>query len=129
MSPLACTLYAELHARGHAHSVESWNEDGRLIGGLFGVDVGGVFCGESMFSFESGGSKIALISLVRHLDLWGYEVFDWNYMTSLGQLLGVVEIPRQEYLTMIAPLVNRTNSHQWALDDQLDLLIRPNREC
>lgn len=88
--------YTDLHHRGFAHSVESWKE-GRLAGGLYGVAIGGAFFGESMFSRESGASKIALVALVRRLRERGFVLLDTQWLTPHLARFGAVEIPRKEY--------------------------------
>lgn len=89
--------YAELHRLGHAHSVECWRE-GRLAGGLYGVAVGGLFAGESMFHHERDASKVALVHLVERLRAGGFTLLDSQYLGSDHLLqFGLVEISRAEY--------------------------------
>ena len=88
--------YAALHAQGHAHSAEVWEED-RLIGGVYGVALGGAFFGESMFSRAVDGSKMALAFLICHLRKRGFTLFDTQFMTAHLKSLGAEEIPRAEY--------------------------------
>ena len=97
--------YLELHRLGHAHSFETWRE-GRLVGGLYGVAVGRLFCGESMFSRETDASKVALVHLVRRLEARGWPLIDCQVHTDLLASLGGREIPRRDYLREIAALVN-----------------------
>ncbi len=89
-------LYLELHAKGHAHSLEVWM-DGALAGGVYGVTVGAAFCGESMFSRQTGGSKIALAWICDLLARTGFTLFDTQFLTPHLATLGAVEIPRAEY--------------------------------
>lgn len=89
--------YNELHALGYAHSVEVW-ENKTLVGGLYGVDVGGVFCGESMFHLRSNASKLAFLHLVEHLQTCGATWLDIQVMTPHFQILGAKEIPRNDFL-------------------------------
>ena len=93
--------YEALHASGHAHSVEAWR-GGRLVGGLYGVHIGGVFCGESMFSRPeaggSGASKVCLVRLARHLRRIGVVLLDTQYTNPHMASMGAVEIPAREYL-------------------------------
>lgn len=89
--------YMELHRLGHAHSVEAWKGDD-LVGGLYGVSVGGAFFGESMFSLARDASKCALVWLVRHLKERGFRLLDTQFLTPHLATLGAVEIPRTEYL-------------------------------
>lgn len=93
--------YIELHARGFAHSVEVWR-NGQLVGGLYGVSVGGTFTGESMFHRETGASKLALLHLVEHLRARGATWLDAQVMTTHLELLGAREVSRDEYLEMLA---------------------------
>lgn len=89
--------YNELHRLGIVHSIEVW-EDDELVGGLYGVDAGGVFCGESMFHTRSDASKLAFLHLVEHLKLHGSTWLDIQVMTPHFQLLGAKEIPRNDFL-------------------------------
>jgi leucyl/phenylalanyl-tRNA--protein transferase len=93
--------YGELHAQGHAHSVEVW-EGEALAGGIYGVLVGRVFCGESMFSARSGGSKVALAALCRSLAAAGIDLLDAQVANPHLQALGAIELPRREYLRRLA---------------------------
>jgi leucyl/phenylalanyl-tRNA--protein transferase len=90
-------LYHELHLRGLAHSVECW-QGGALVGGLYGVSLGGAFFGESMFSSERDASKVALAHLVARLKFGGYRLLDAQFMTEHLAQFGTEEIPRSEYL-------------------------------
>jgi leucyl/phenylalanyl-tRNA--protein transferase len=99
------SAYAELHRLGHAHSVETWLE-GQLVGGVYGVAIGGLFAAESMFYRARDASKIALASLVTHLRARGYVLLDVQQWTSHTSSLGVVEIPRRDYLRQLAEAVD-----------------------
>ncbi len=90
--------FLELHRRGIAHSVEVWNEKGELIGGLYGVDAGGVFTGESMFHYVSNASKLAFLFLVDHLKSRGATWVDIQVMSKHFKILGAKEISREEFL-------------------------------
>jgi leucyl/phenylalanyl-tRNA--protein transferase len=90
--------YTTFYQAGGAHSVEVWGEGGELIGGLYGVDAGGVFCGESMFHKASNASKLALLHLVEHLKLRGAAWLDVQVMTPHFKVLGAKEIRRAEFL-------------------------------
>lgn len=92
--------YFALHRMGFAHSIEAWNGD-RLVGGVYGVALGRVFFGESMFSDETDASKVALATLVAHLGRTGFELFDTQFVTDHLASLGAVEIPRAEYHRML----------------------------
>jgi leucyl/phenylalanyl-tRNA--protein transferase len=89
--------YCELHRLGHAHSVEAW-EGENLVGGLYGVDAGGAFGGESMFSYRSNSSKLALLFLIDHLKQKGLDWLDVQVMTPHVEALGAKEIHRSEFL-------------------------------
>lgn len=89
-------LYDILHAHGYAHSLEVWHGE-RLVGGVFGVTLGGAFFGESMFSRETDASKVALAYTVDRLKQAGFTLFDTQYLTSHLQSLGGIEIPRADY--------------------------------
>src|SRR5258706_2148108 len=91
-------VYGELHKQGMAHSVEAWDAGGNLVGGLYGVDAGGVFCGESMFYKTANASKLALISLIDHLRSRGSTWLDSQGMTPHFEALGAKEIDPGEFL-------------------------------
>lgn len=90
--------YEDLHREGMAHSIEAWDIDGKLIGGLYGVDAGGVFCGESMFHTADNASKLALLFLIDHLRERGATWLDAQVMTPHIKALGGKEIRRKEFL-------------------------------
>ena len=94
-------LYLNLHERGDAHSIEVWLHD-RLVGGVYGVTLGAAFCGESMFSRERDGSKIALAWLVDLLRRTGFVLFDTQFLTHHLASLGAIEITRAEYHAQLA---------------------------
>ena len=89
--------YCALHARGYAHSVEV-RQDGALVGGLYGVALGGAFFGESMFHRATDASKVALVALVSRLRARGFVLLDTQWVTAHLQQFGAIEIPRPEYL-------------------------------
>ncbi len=88
--------YTRLHYAGITHSVEAW-KDGVLVGGLYGVALGGAFMGESMFSYATDASKVCLVTLVEHLKTRGYVLHDTQFLTPHLASLGVTEIPRKMY--------------------------------
>lgn len=94
--------YREAHRLGFAHSVEAWSPDGELVGGLYGINSGGVFGGESMFHREPDASKLALLHLVDHLASRGATFLDIQMMTPHMKALGAVEIPRRRFLKRLA---------------------------
>jgi leucyl/phenylalanyl-tRNA--protein transferase len=89
-------IYGELQKMGHAHSVETWR-DGRLVGGTYGVQIGGAFMAESMFHRETDASKVALAALVERMNYLGMELLDVQYLTPHLETLGAIEIPHLEY--------------------------------
>lgn len=89
--------YTQMHAQGHAHSVECWQDD-RLVGGVYGVSIGGFFAGESMFHRVSDASKVALFHLENRLAARGFSLFDIQMLTPATQQLGGVSISRERYL-------------------------------
>ncbi len=97
--------YCELHRLGHAHSVEVWME-GQLVGGLYGVAIGKMFYGESMFSRRTDGSKIAFAHMVRQLKRWGFGMIDCQMHTPHLASLGAREIPRAEFIVRLQDLIN-----------------------
>lgn len=101
--PQMIDAYVHLHRLGHAHSVEVWDGE-RLVGGIYGVAVGKLFCGESMFSAESGGSKVALIALARLLHEQGFPLLDTQVSNPHTLSLGAVELPRLDFLEHVARL-------------------------
>ncbi len=94
-------VYTALHRRGFAHSVESWRA-GKLVGGLYGVSLRGLFAGESMFSLERDASKAALVHLVERLTQGGFILLDTQFSTPHLQQFGAIEISRQEYKLRLA---------------------------
>lgn len=94
-------LYAELHRRGHARSVEVW-DGSALVGGCYGVALGGAFFGESMFSRVADASKVALAALVERLRAGGFALLDTQFLTPHLASLGAVEVPRAEYRRRLA---------------------------
>jgi leucyl/phenylalanyl-tRNA--protein transferase len=93
-------LYVGLHGIGHAHSVEVWKDDD-LVGGLYGVNLGRAFFGESMFHRARDASKVALVHLVARLIAGGFELLDTQYVTEHLKSFGAVEIPRRRYTTLL----------------------------
>ena len=98
ITPAMQAAYTNLHRLGDAHSVEAWDKAGNLVGGLYGVDGGGVFSGESMFHTAPNASKLALLFLAAHLQSRGLDFMDIQQMTPHMKALGAEEIPRAEFL-------------------------------
>ncbi len=102
ITPAVIDAYVALHRLGWAHSVEARTPDGRLAGGLYGVAIGGLFAGESMFHRARDASKVALVALVDRLRAGGYELLDVQWLTPHLASLGAVEVPRPSYLQRLA---------------------------
>ena len=94
--------YCKLHELGIAKSVEVWEND-ELVGGLYGVDLGNVFCGESMFSKVSNASKMAFIALAKQLEMANYRLLDCQVYNDHLASLGCVEIDRDDFLSVLQP--------------------------
>lgn len=103
IGPLVKQGYQQLHENGHAHSVEVWLEN-ELVGGLYGVSVGGLFCGESMFSRSLNASKCALMVFCQHFTHYGGELIDCQVLNPHTASLGVREIPRRQFLQQLSRL-------------------------
>ncbi len=107
-----------LHDIGIAHSVESYL-DGELVGGLYGIVVGKVFCGESMFSHVSDASKAAYAVLVKHLKEWGYDFVDCQVPTGHLQSLGAHEVHREYFLMRLNNVNMEKLEHNWRVEDSI----------
>ncbi len=119
ITPEMIAAYCALHAQGVAHSVEMW-VDGELAGGLYGVALGRVFFGESMFSRAPDASKIALVHLVRQLERWNFAMIDCQMTTAHLASLGAREIARLVFMRKLQELVNYPGAaKRWTLDDDL----------
>ncbi len=110
--------YINLHHMGYAHSVESY-QDGRLVGGLYGVVIGRVFCGESMFSLVSDASKAAFAVLVAHLKAWGFVFIDAQVTTEHLQSLGATEVGRDYFLELLEEYRDDVVTKPWQFDPYL----------
>jgi leucyl/phenylalanyl-tRNA--protein transferase len=97
ITPEIIAVYCELHARGYAHSIESWRE-GKLVGGLYGVALGAAFFGESMFFYQRDASKVALVALIERLEERRFTLIDVQWITAHLARFGAIEISRREYL-------------------------------
>jgi leucyl/phenylalanyl-tRNA--protein transferase len=119
ITPEMTEAYVRLAALGFAHSVEAWSGD-QLAGGLYGVAIGRMFYGESMFSRQTDASKVALATLVGQLDRWGFEMIDCQMATAHLASLGAREIPRAEFLDRVRRLTAQPPvPSPWALDGDL----------
>lgn len=121
INPQIERLYGELHRMGFAHSVEC-RQNGTLVGGLYGVSIGAAFFGESMFSFVSDASKVALVHLVARLRLGGYLLLDTQFVTAHLARFGTEEIPRDLYKVLLAEAVEAPSV--WMPDPDPDLLTQ-----
>lgn len=110
--------YEVLYHMQKAHSIETYY-DNQLVGGLYGLSIGKVFCGESMFSHKSDASKAALAVLIIHLKEWGYDFIDAQVPTEHLKRLGAKEVSRKYYLTRLTKNIVYENEMRWELDRQL----------
>lgn len=108
ISPPIITVYCQLQTAGFAHSVECW-QDGRLVGGLYGIAINSFFAGESMFSRQDNASKVALVHLVQRLKARGFLLLDVQFTTPHLQQFGVIEIPRRQYHARLAQAIRTPN--------------------
>jgi leucyl/phenylalanyl-tRNA--protein transferase len=116
ITPGMVEAYSELHRRGVAHSVEAWKGD-TLAGGLYGLSLGAVFFGESMFSRETDASKVAFVALVEQLGRWGIPLVDCQVYTEHLESLGAREWPRREFLAALHAALDRpTRLGPWRFD-------------
>jgi len=106
ITPDVLATYSELHALGWAHSAEVWSE-GELVGGLYGLAIGSLFAGESMFHARTGASKVAFAAVVERLLEREFTVFDVQVMSPHLATLGCVEVPRSEYLRLVEAAVDQ----------------------
>ncbi|MCU1497797.1 MAG: leucyl-tRNA--protein transferase [Acidimicrobiales bacterium] len=99
--------YRRLHRLGWAHSIETWTPDGELVGGLYGIAIGGLFAGESMFHRATDASKVALVGLVGELRAGGATLLDVQWTTDHLVSLGAVDVSRQQYLVKLVEAIER----------------------
>ena len=119
IQPELLAAYTDWHRRGAVHSFETW-VDGRLVGGLYGVGLGRMFFGESMFSHATDSSKVALAALVAFCRVHGIELIDCQQRTEHLASLGAREIPRGDFVRALSELVNYpTRTGAWRFDDDL----------
>jgi leucyl/phenylalanyl-tRNA--protein transferase len=118
--PEMVEAYTKLHELGFAHSIEAWRGD-ELAGGLYGVSLGAAFFGESMFARAPDASKIAYTAIVRQLDAWRIGLIDCQVHTEHLERFGAYEVPRQEYLEMLAIALDEpTRREKWKFEISLD---------
>lgn len=106
INPAIAGVFKLLHERGHAHSVETW-EDGHLVGGLYGLSIGAVFFGESMFSTKSDASKVALVHLAARLKRGGYRLLDAQFPNPHLDQFGALEIPEERFEILLETALSR----------------------
>lgn len=119
ITPPLIRCYTEMHKAGFAHSAEAWLGD-ELVGGLYGVSLGGMFCGESMFHTVNDASKIAFVTLCRQLTRWGFDFVDAETYTEHMARYGTEPWPRERFLQALAATLKRpTRAGTWVLDADL----------
>ncbi len=122
ITPEMHEAYVRFHREGHAHSSECWYQ-GELVGGLYGVAIGGVFFGESMFARASDASKVAFVALVRQLARWGFGLIDCQVHTEHLASLGAETIPRRDFTAILErECYLPDTARHWTLDEDILLL-------
>lgn len=116
ISPEIQEAYIELYQQGVAHSVEVWDNE-QLIGGLYGLGIGKLFFGESMFSFQVNASKVAFIALCKQLKIWGYPLIDCQVHNDHLESLGATNIPRDEFIHYIRQYIDTETHHPWSFSE------------
>ena len=118
ITPAMAEAYATLHEQGYAHSIETW-QDKRLVGGVYGVAIGGAFFAESMFTKVDDASKVALVLLVGQLHRWGFRIIDCQQSSPHVMRLGAEEIPRHSYIDQVAAAVRLpSRCGRWQFDQK-----------
>jgi leucyl/phenylalanyl-tRNA--protein transferase len=121
ITPEMAIAYTELHAQGIAHSIESWQE-GRLVGGLYGVSIGQIFYGESMFAWRPDASKVAFVHLVRQLEAWGFPLVDCQVHSEHLASLGARTIGRRQFIDILRQGCScGTPASPWKFDPDLKI--------
>jgi leucyl/phenylalanyl-tRNA--protein transferase len=117
------SLYIQLHRMGCCHSVECW-QDGRLVGGLYGVRIGAIFFGESMFSRVTDASKVALVHLVARLNFGGFKLLDAQFVNPHLETLGAIKMPKARYHEVMEPLLSiDADFHAFKGDDDPEWVL------
>lgn len=125
--PEMVEAYCELHRMGYAHSVESW-VDKQLVGGLYGLSLGGAFFGESMFSRTSDASKVAFVCLVRQLQHWQFDFIDAQIKSDHLSSLGAIDIRRNRFISLLNKSIEKeTRTGPWHIDADLLLPLTKNQ--
>jgi leucyl/phenylalanyl-tRNA--protein transferase len=117
LSPAMRRAYTGLHNAGFAHSIEVWM-DGELAGGIYGVSIGRMFFGESMFARRTDASKIGMACLARQLERWGFPLIDCQLETAPLMSLGAEHMPRRRFIAEVTRLIKETTP-EWMLDSDL----------
>ena len=118
ITPAMAEAYATLHEQGYAHSIETW-QDKQLVGGVYGVAIGGAFFAESMFTKVDDASKVALVFLVRQLHRWGFRIIDCQQSSPHVMRLGAEEIQRRSYIDQVAAAVTLPSRRgRWQFDQK-----------
>ncbi|MCP9472606.1 MAG: leucyl/phenylalanyl-tRNA--protein transferase [Nitrospira sp.] len=116
ITPEMIEAYTRLHELGYAHSAEAWRE-GTLVGGIYGVAIGGAFFAESMFTSVDDASKAALVSLVRRLEAWNFRLIDCQQYSPHVRRFGAEEIPRRDFIALLAEAVKQPDRRgRWTVD-------------
>ncbi len=119
ISDQMASAYGELHRRGHGHSIEVYQEE-ELVGGLYGVALGRIFFGESMFHRRTDASKIALVVLCRQLQRWGFTLIDCQVSSQHLIRMGAIDMERQQFLRLLSCATQDVGTPgSWILDDDL----------
>jgi leucyl/phenylalanyl-tRNA--protein transferase len=122
ISPQIIEAYIRLHLAGYAHSVEVWDANDNLVGGLYGVAIGGIFYSESQFTRKTGASKVGDATLNCHLQKWGFELNDSKRYSEFLAATGSRFIKRAEFMRHLNKLRDRPNrQHPWVVDESLDV--------
>ena len=120
--PERIAVAVSLHEKGQGHSVEVWNQQGELVGGLFGMDMGKMFISESAFHRESNAGKVAVAYLNCHLQHWGYVINDIQWFWEYYRRMGYEDIPRKQYLTLLKTVITEDKRlGKWMVDTNLDV--------
>lgn len=122
INPAIRDLFVELHQRGHAHSIECWTPEGTFAGGLYGLAIGAVFCGESMVSRADDASKIALVHLCARLWAGGFTTLDSQFANDHLRQFGLYEIPQEDYETLIRQEMSKAANFALAGRDEGEIL-------
>ncbi|MEO1198280.1 MAG: leucyl/phenylalanyl-tRNA--protein transferase [Pseudomonadota bacterium] len=123
ITPQIARLYGDLHARGFAHSVETRDPGGTLVGGLFGVGIGRIFVVRSMFHHVPNASKMALYTLHHHLAKWGFRAVDYQGINPMISLMGYNEWPRSDYESLMRTYAQTADRiGRWSIEDDLETI-------